>query len=307
MLDFRKPVPEDQEWICSAGFQVNLRQNDAGFVNISLLTEKYDTHVCNYKGTLLRFFPKGYLKGSYAAPVGNADYKELIPLLEQDAEERGIPFRLVLLTEGDCRKLEEAFPGKYEMECKPDYAEYIHKREQLANMPGRHFSSKRNHISQFFRLHPDACTAPITKENLKDAYQVARTWLDGQPEEKREYLEYEYRAILKSGENWDRWQLKGMLVYADGIPVGMNIVSRLSEGVYDIHFEKALSGYPHVWSVVERELARYLEDAVWINREEDLGDEGLRKSKLSYRPDLLLQKYEAAPAAELRCRNKQPA
>ncbi|MDO4617317.1 MAG: phosphatidylglycerol lysyltransferase domain-containing protein [Lachnospiraceae bacterium] len=307
MLDFRKPTPEDQEWIEHAGFQANLRKNDAGFVNISLLMQKYDTHVLNYKGTLLRFFPEGYLKGCYAAPVGNADFREVIPLLEKDAEERGIPFRLEMLSEEDAGKLEEAFPGKYELVQKPDYSEYLHLRERLADMPGRKFSSKRNHISQFFRLHPEAAVFPITLENLQDAYKVARTWLDSQPEEKRENLEYEYRAILKAGENWEQWDLKGILVYADGKPVGMNIASRLSEGVYDIHFEKALSEYPHVWSVLERELARYLEDAVWINREEDLGDEGLRKSKLSYRPDQLLHKFYAEPAAEGICRERRSA
>lgn len=298
MLEFKKPVPEDQEWIQNAGFQVGLRQNDAGFVNIALLTEKYNTYVCNYHGTLLRFFPEGYLKGSYAAPVGNADYKELIPLLEADAEERGLAFRLELLTEDDCKKLEEAFPGRFDMICKPDFAEYLHLRERHADMAGRQFSSKRNHIAQFFRRHPDAYVAPITKETLGDAYTVARSWLDGQPDEKRDYLEYEYRAIKKSGENWDRWKMKGIVAYSDGAPVGMAIASRISEGVYDIHFEKALAEYPHVWSLLVREMARYLEDAVWINREEDLGDEGLRKSKLSYRPDLLLQKYCAVPKAD---------
>ncbi len=296
MLNFRRPLPEDLEWIRETGFHANLRQNDAGFVNIALLTEKYDTHVLNYKGTLLRFFPRGYLQGAYAAPVGDADYKELIPLLEEDAAGRGLPFRLELMTEEDCRKLEEAFPGKYRFQCRPDFAEYLHQRERISVMPGRKYSSKRNHIAQFFRLHPDASVTPITKENLMDAPRVARKWLDGQPQDRREYLEYEYRAILRSCENWDNWQLKGILVYADGEPVGMSIASQLSDGVYDVHFEKAAAEYPHVWSVLVRELGRYLEDAVWINREEDLGDEGLRKSKLSYRPDLLLQKYSAVPA-----------
>lgn len=295
MLEFRKPIPEDLEWIRDIGFKTGLRQNDAGFVNIALLTEKYNTHVCNYKGTLLRFFPDGYLKDSYAAPVGDANYRELIPLLEADAAKRGLPFRMQLMTEEDCQKLEKAFPGKYSMECQPDFAEYLHLRLRLSTMSGRAFSSKRNHIAQFFRIHPDAYVAPITPENLPDACKAARNWLDSQPNERRDYLEYEYRAILKAGENWDRWQLKGIIVYADEEPVGMTIASEISEGVYDIHFEKALPDYPHVWSLLVREMAKYLEDAVWLNREEDLGDPGLRKSKLSYRPDLLLQKYTVVP------------
>lgn len=295
MIEFRTPVDEDLVWIREAGFKVNLRQNDAGFVNIALLTEKYNTYIYNYKDTLLRFFPEGYLKGAYAAPVGNADYRELIPLLEQDAWERGIPFRLEMLTEADCQKLEEAFPEKYEITLLPDFAEYLHRQDVISVMAGKKFSSKRNHIKQFFRKHPDAHVEPLTRALLPDACQVARNWLDGQPEARKNYLEYEYRAILKSCENWENWGLKGLVVYADGQPVGMTIASKLSDGVYDVHFEKAMAEYPHVWSVLVQELGKYLEDAIWINREEDLGDEGLRQSKLSYRPDLLLQKYRAVP------------
>lgn len=293
MLDFRKPISEDFDWIREIGYDNKLMQNDAGAVNIALLTEKYNTHVYNYKNTMLRFFPEGYLSGTYAAPVGPADYRELIPLLEEDAAGRGLEFRLELLTEADCKRLEAAFPGEFEIKQVLAYTEYIHLQENVSRMEGKAYSKKRNHIAQFFKKYPDARIVPITKENLKDAYQVARGWLDGQAIERKNYLEYEYRAILMAGDNWDNWCLKGIMVYVDDEPVGMTIASMLSEGVYDVHFEKALAKYPHVWSVLVRELAKYLTDAVWINREEDLGDEGLRKSKLSYRPDLLLSKYQA--------------
>lgn len=293
MLGFKKPIPEDLDWIREIGYENKLMQNDAGFVNIALLTEKYNTHICNYKDTMLRFFPEGYLKGTYAAPVGKGDYREIIPLLEEDAASRGLKFQIELMTEDDCKRLEEAFPGQFEITEVPDYAEYIHLQERVSLMEGKAYSKKRNHIAQFFRKYPDAKVVPITSDNLKDAYKVARGWLDEQMEERKNYLEYEYRAILNAGSHWDDWGLKGIVVYVGDEPVGMTIASKLSEGVYDVHFEKALADYPHVWSVLVKEFAKYLTDAVWINREEDLGDEGLRKSKLSYRPDLLLQKYRA--------------
>lgn len=249
MLEFKKPVPEDLDWIREIGYKNKLMQNDAGFVNIALLTEKYNTYVCNYKNTMLRFFPEGYLHGTYAAPVGPADYREIIPLLEEDAAGRGLPFQMELMTEDDCRRLEEAFPGQFEMTVIPSYAEYIHRQERVALMQGKAYSKKRNHIAQFFKKYPDAKVVPITPENLPDAYQVARGWLDGQMEERKNYLEYEYRAILQAGSHLEDWGFKGIVVYAEGKPVGMTIASELSDGVYDVHFEKALAEYPHVWNL----------------------------------------------------------
>lgn len=293
MLDFKEPKLEDMGWIKAAGESIGLKKNDAGFVNLSLLKEKYGTKVYNYNGTLLRFYPEGYFSGCYGIPVGDSDYKEVVQTLLCDAKERGLNLKLMLLSDEDVEKLEVAFPGEFSIEKMEDYTEYLHLREKVSVMSGEKFSKKRNHIKNFHKRHPNAEIKPMTSDNIQDAYAVARGWLDSKPEEIREHLEYEYRAIKKAGENFDAWGMKGIIIYDEGRPVGMEMVSELSKGVYDIHFEKALPEYPHIWSVIVKESATYLEDAVWINREEDLGDAGLRKSKLSYRPDLLLEKYKA--------------
>ena len=73
----------------------------------------------------------------------------------------------------------------------------------------------------------------------------------------------------------------------------MTVVSEISAGIFDIHFEKVVPAHPHAWPVVVNEMAKCLAGAIYLNREEDLGESGMRSSKQSYRPDLLNEKYTA--------------
>ena len=108
-------------------------------------------------------------------------------------------------------------------------------------------------------------------------------------------MQYELNCIREAAANWDALQLSGLLLYAETEkpPIGMEIVSQISPHVWDIHFEKVIPGYPHAWPVVANEMAKCLTDAEYLNREEDLGESGMRSSKLSYRPDLLNEKFFA--------------
>ena len=79
--------------------------------------------------------------------------------------------------------------------------------------------------------------------------------------------------------------------------IAMTLGSPLSENTFDVHFEKAMEGYDGAYSVINREFAQYLRDKYprlqWLNREDDLGIECLRKAKLSYCPDRLIEKWWA--------------
>lgn len=87
--------------------------------------------------------------------------------------------------------------------------------------------------------------------------------------------------------------MHGILLYANDAPVGMTMVSELSPGVWDVHFEKVVPEQRHAFPVVANEMAKRLPQAEYLNREEDLGESGMRTSKTSYRPDLLNEKFIA--------------
>lgn len=93
----------------------------------------------------------------------------------------------------------------------------------------------------------------------------------------------------------DEYNVKGAVLYVDSKPVAMTLGSEISPKVYDINFEKALREYDGVYAVINNEFAKTLTQYEYINREEDMGLEGLKKSKLSYNPVIILDRWNAIP------------
>ena len=101
-------------------------------------------------------------------------------------------------------------------------------------------------------------------------------------------------AITKALRNRDALGMEGLVLLEKGRVIAMTLGSALSEDTFDVHFEKAMDQYMGAYAVINREFARYLKEKYprlqWLNREDDLGLEGLRKAKLSYCPDRLIEK-----------------
>ena len=177
----------------------------------------------------------------------------------------------------------------------PDYTEYLYKRANLAELRGSRYHGKRNHIAQFWRGNPEAYIQPLIAENAQFAVEIAEKWLAARDNPQEPSLQYELSCIKEAAACWEQLSLSGLLLYArpEDAPIGMTVVSEISQGIWDVHFEKVIPGQPHAWPVVANEIAKCLTAAEYLNREEDLGEGGMRASKQSYRPDLLNEKYLA--------------
>ena len=102
------------------------------------------------------------------------------------------------------------------------------------------------------------------------------------------------RALRKAFANFEELKLSGGLIRIEGKPVAYTIGEEINPQVFLLHFEKALAGYDGLYAAINNEFARRnLSGYQYINREEDLGLEGLRKAKLSYHPAIILEKYRA--------------
>ena len=292
-LRFHSPVPADQAAAAAATNSVRAMENDAAFANLYLLREKYGTELCVSGGVLYRRYQAGIREGCYGFPLGDGDLRPAVSLLYADAKERGIPFRMTLLTESQCEQLEAMFPEQFAFALMPDYTEYLYLQENLAALRGSRYHGKRNHIAQFWRGYPEAFIQPLIAENADLAVRIAEQWLSARSDPDDPALRYELSCIREAAENWEALHLTGLLLYDGEHPIGMTVVSEISAGVFDVHFEKVIPAYPHAWPVVVNEMAKCLAGAVYLNREEDLGESGMRSSKQSYRPDLLNEKYAA--------------
>ena len=170
-------------------------------------------------------------------------------------------------------------------------SDYLYTPQNMITLAGRHLQPKRNHIKQFEKNY-DAQFSPLTKEDKPLCFSFLNTWYkEHQASEQDEDLLIEQRAIEIAFNNLDLFI--GEKVVIDGHLVGFTIGQIVNNGKLAIvHFEKADTSYTGAYPSLNNHFAKnYLFAVELINREEDMGIEGLRKAKLSYQPIKIGNKF----------------
>ena len=166
--------------------------------------------------------------------------------------------------------------------------DYLYQRRDLAELTGRKFHKKRNLIKAFLNNYPYE-GRPLLEIHKQDALQVLDSWRSMRDEPG------DYVAAREALEKAEELQLCGGIYYVEEKPVAYSLGEELSRGKsFVIHFEKASNEYKGLWQFVNQAFASILPDQYeTINREQDLGSEGMRKAKLSYKPVGFVKKYKA--------------
>jgi hypothetical protein len=169
-----------------------------------------------------------------------------------------------------------------------DNFDYLYRREDLATLSGRKFHKKRNLTKAFINSYNFA-GKPLLEEYFKDALHVLENW-----QANREDIG-DYAAAREALEKSEELQLCGGIYYVEEQPVAYSLGEELACGEsFVIHFEKAIGEYKGLWQFVNQAFASILpEKYSTINREQDLGDKGLRQAKLSYKPVDFVKKYRS--------------
>ncbi len=187
------------------------------------------------------------------------------------------------------------YGDKYRITEARDGFDYIYKSERLITLSGKKLHSKRNHISAFTKAN-EWQYEDITEQNIRDVLDCADRWYTENNHRLDKKMETERAAIDFILENRKQLRVSGGAIRVDGRMVAFTLGSPINDKVFDIHIEKALASFSTAYTVINREFAAHnLESYEYINREDDLGIEGLRKAKLSYHPDILLKKYVCIP------------
>ena len=223
---------------------------------------------------------------------------ELIPYLRNDAHERGLIFRMFGLTAPETEALEAEYPGQFSFRPVRDSADYVYKIERLAELSGKKLQSKRNHCNRFEAAYPDYRVVELTPELLPRCREFTERWYQAHIESGAE-MDYagERIAIYRAFDNFEALRLEGILLETTDGMVAFSMGSHIRPDTFDVHFEKALAEVNGAYPMVNREFARLLHgrypELRWLNREDDMGLEGLRRAKESYYPDVLLEKFVA--------------
>ena len=237
---------------------------------------------------------------AYAFPVGSKNKEKAVKEIIADAQERGIPCVFMGVYEEDKKLLESSFEGHFRFEKARDSFDYIYDINDLCELSGRKFHSKRNHLHRFTDACPHHIFEEITKDNIHEVRDFASCWykekLSANPVSD---FDMEQIALSRVFKDFDALEMEGLMLKNDNQVLGFTMGSRLSNTTFDIHFEKATDNIQGAYAAINNGFALYLRDkypsVLFLNREEDMGIEGLRRAKESYRPHHLVEKYMAFP------------
>ena len=290
MLNFSPLTPENKSLYDTFLMHCGERGCEYNFANLFLWgRQKATLHNGN-----LAFFCQFNRRSVYLFPLGE-DLKPTIDAIISDARKRGIPCRLTSLTAADMENLEKWYPGQFYFQPDRDGFDYIYSIDALADLTGKKLQKKRNHCNRFRLLHAHCGVMPVTDENAAEVLAMLETWFtQKKAADPTASFRLEQAAITKALRHRKELGMEGIVLTDKGRIIAMTLGSFLSADTFDVQFEKALEGYDGAYAFINREFARFLREKYptlkWLNREDDLGLEGLRKAKLSYCPDRLVEK-----------------
>ena len=244
------------------------------------------------------FFSHFFGRTVYPYPIGTGDKRAALEDILADAKERGIPCRITGMTEADREDLERWFPGQFQIRAARDSFDYVYAIDALADLKGKKLQKKRNHFNRFQAAHPGYRVEPISCENIARVQHMVNDWYVSRrkSDPDGDYF-LESLAMAKAFRHYDQLNMQGLALLDGEEVLAVTMGSKLSENTFDIHFEKAREDADGAYPAINCEFARYLRlkypEIKFLNREDDMGLEGLRKAKLSYYPDHMVEKYQA--------------
>lgn len=293
MIPFKDVTLADRDTITSFTMKSDRRNCDLSFSNLCSWRFLYDTQFAVVDNFLVFKFWAGE-QLAYMMPVGTGDLKAVLWELIEDARKENQHFCMLGVCSNMRADLEAILPGQFTFTEDRDYADYIYLRSDLSTLKGKKFQAKRNHINRFRNTYPDYEYTPITPDRIQECLDLEAEWCKVNHCDQQEGTGNERRALIYALHNFEALGLTGGILHVNGKIVAFTFGMPINHETFGVHVEKADTSIEGAYAMINYEFAnRIPEQYIYINREEDLGLEGLRKAKLSYQPVTILEKYMA--------------
>ncbi|MCK5154538.1 MAG: DUF2156 domain-containing protein [Spirochaetales bacterium] len=266
-------------------YNLNSGISEYTFSGLYLFRDKYNYNLSRLDNGDIVIFGTEDGKSFCMLPFGFPDKKTSKELVNKQIYFKGI-------SEQDTEKyrisLEKA--GFCILEDRDNF-DYLYERSNLVHLTGRKFHKKRNMVNAFISNY-NYEEKYITHKNVKDALQVLQKWKENRI--KLGLSTADYESANEALEKMDLLELTGCITYVDRVPAAYSLGEPINRGKsFVVQFEKAIGDYKGIYQFINRSFASMIDKKITcINREQDLGDPGLRQAKMSYRPDGFVKKYK---------------
>jgi hypothetical protein len=259
------------------------------FTNLFMWRKKYNPRWSICCNCLLIILEKS--DGSFIGlqPVGPGDKIGALNAICQVFESDGLTPVIERVTDDFMESYVDRF--RFDRVEDPDNSDYVYSSEKLIKLSGNRYHRKKNHLNRF-RKNYDFEYRPFSFELINDALSLQATWLEIKNCCENENLSHEDRAICEALTNFDALGFIGGVILIDGHIQAFSFGEMLNPDTAVIHIEKANPGIDGIYTAINQYFtASAWPNAEFINREQDLGQEGLRKAKLSYFPQYMIHKW----------------
>ncbi len=294
MIPFHRACLEDKAPYESILMNCPERGCEYSFANLFLWGRQEIAFVEN----CVVFFSHFFGRSVYPYPLGTGDKKAALEAILADSRQRGIPCRITGMTEADRQELEDLFPDRFSIRPARDSFDYVYTVDALADLKGKKLQKKRNHVNRFRTEHPEYRVEPICCENVARIQHMVNDWYVSRKlsDPEGDYF-LESLAMAKAFRHYDALNMEGIALLEGDRVLAVTMGSIMAPDMMDVHFEKAVEDVPGAYNTVNAEFARHIRlkfpEVRFLNREDDMGIEGLRTAKLSYLPDHMIEKYQA--------------
>lgn len=295
MLTFKTIELKDRDIINSYLKKQNYRASDLCFTNLFTWGKKFNTQFAVSNNLLFIRFRDNNNRNSYLKPVGSGDIKEGIEMIIDDHKQFDSVFQIRGVTKEMISEIEEAMPGRFEYNLNRSVSDYIYTTEKLIHLKGKKLQSKRNHINRFKRENEWQYKSLTGNRALvEECKSMLDKWMKINGEEKDPSLVYDDYATTQMLYNFEYLNLMGGLICVNSEIVAFSIGEKLTLDTVVVHVEKAFTTTHGAYNIINQQFVENeASEFTYVNREEDMGIDNLRQAKLSYQPDIILEKYNA--------------
>ena len=290
MIYFKDITLEDKEIITSRIFPNDCCNCELSFANHVSWRFQYQTKYAVVEDFLvLKYLSEG--KEIFMMPIGKGNADHIVEILIKDAESQGIPFIMHAACHFVENQLSDEMRERFNLMPNRDFFDYVYLREDLATLKGNKFQQKRNHVNRFMKTYPNWEYKSATPELIKLCIEKENEWYNTNEDYRHQNIDSERQALLFAMNHAEEIGIKGGVLFVDNKVVAFTFGFSINYKTFGVHFEKADINYTGAFTMINNMFAKDIpEEFVYVNREEDLGIEGLRKAKMSYNPEFMITK-----------------
>ena len=298
MLPLQKITRADRTWMQPLYDKSAFRAEEYSFTFNYMWRDLLSYKVMEMDGFLVQ--KSDNERPCYLYPPGAGNIKPVIEAMIADAKECGHGFLIYTALAEQCKLLEVLFPDMFDFWPTVNYDDYIYDAKSLITLTGKKYHAKRNHINRFKAMYPDWSYEVITPANMPEVIAMSNEWCKRNCAASKS-LQNECRALGSAMDDYFSLGMDGGLIRVGGEVVAFSMGDRLTHDTYLVHVEKAYADIQGSYAIINQQFAEHnASDYLYIDREDDSGDEGLRKAKLSYYPVMMTEKYAARLRGDVR-------